>query len=590
MKLPITKARSAASLARLVAFEKDESISIVLPDDLSTLSSDELVELHGKAIAAFTELSADTDLNKDKVEVLRNLKLAAVALDAEKAKRGEDAAALAAEVAALAAELNAPVEEEVEAEVEADEAEVEVPAEEAAAVVAEAEAVVEEAAAPAPVVAAAHPRTISLPNLKAKGKVVEEAPKSPITAALGLDSYGAGATLDMEQLADAFAELSESARTGPVEAAKACGARFSQKHKVAQIRKPFAAEAIVGQDGDADKAVKFAMDQSRLKGGSLVAAGGWCAPSETLYDLCKLESTDGILSVPEIAVRRGGIRFTQGPDWADIFANTGFCFTEADDIAGNYDGASSGTSPKPTDLVPCPEFTDVRLDVCGVTIQAGILMNRAYPELVQRYVSGALTAHAHRVATNVLADIIAGSTAITPTPLTGDNSATSPLLSAIELQAEDIKYRYRMARGTTLEAIFPFWARGVIRADLSRRLGVELLSVSDAQIDGWFRARGISPQFIYNFDNLGTVAGGALAWPTTLRFVIYPAGTWVKGSSELITLSMLHDSTLNENNNFTAIFTEEGWSVMKLCHVSRVVTVAVCPSGTSNLGAAITCA
>jgi hypothetical protein len=588
------KALAAASLARLGAFDKDENVEIVLPEDLSTLSNDELVELHGKAVAAFNELRAEEGLNAAKVQTLRDLKAAASALSEEKAKRDADEAALAAEVEALAAELNAPAEEVAEVEDEAEvvaEAEVEGTEEDEADVVAEAEAVAEEAAKE-PVTAATYPRSISVPGIKArqsKTKVEDEAPKSPITAALGLDSFAAGATLDMEQLADAFAELSEAARPGPIQAAKAQGARFSQKHKVAHIAKPFDERAVVGQDGNADAAVKFAVDQSRLKGGSLVAAGSWCAPSETLYDLCKLESTDGILSVPEIAVRRGGIRFTQGPDWADIFANTGFCFTEADDEAGNYDGASSGTSPKPTDIVPCPEFTDVRLDVCGVTIQAGILMNRAYPELVQRYVSGALTAHAHRVATNVLADMIAGSTAVTPTALTNGTGVASPVLSAIELQAEDIKYRYRMARGTVLEAVFPFWARGAIRADLSRRLGVELLSVTDAQIDGWFRQRGISPQFIYNFDNLGTNPTGALVWPTTLRFLIYPAGTWVKGSSELITLSMLHDSTLNENNNFTAIFTEEGWSVMKMCHVSRVVSVAICPNGNTHSGSGIAC-
>lgn len=590
MRLHTMKALDAA---RLGAFDKDENVNIVLPEDLSTLSDAELAELHTNAVAAFNELREEGDLNSDKVAVLRDLKAAAGALAAEQTKREADAEALAAEVAALAAELNGPAEEEADEADDAEEAdEVEAPSEEeAAAVVAEAEAVVEEAAAP--VVAASFPRSISVPGIKARQskKETPAEPVSPITAALGLENFAAGAKLNMEELADAFAEMTEAARPGPVKAAKAGNARFSQKHKVAHIEKPFDPRAVVGQDGDADAAVKFAVDQTKLKGGSLVAAGGWCAPSETLYDLCKLESTDGILSVPEIAVRRGGIRFTQGPDWADIFANTGFCFTEADDIAGNYDGAESGTSPKPTDIVPCPSFTDVRLDVCGVTIQAGILLNRAYPELVQRYVSGALTAHAHRVATNVLADMIAGSTAISPTQLAtpAEAAATAPLLSAIELQAEDIKYRYRMSRGTTLEAIFPFWARGVIRADLSRRLGVELLSVTDAQIDGWFRARGISPQFIYNFDNLGTVASGALAWPTTLRFLIYPAGTWVKGSSELITLSMLHDSTLNENNNFTAIFTEEGWSVMKMCHVSRVVTVPVCPAGSTNSGAALDC-
>lgn len=697
MSLNRKKALAAATLANWAYFDKkkdDDVISVVLPDDLSTLTAEELTELRKSAIEAFNELyqGGKAELTKDQLKVLGDLKEAKLALDKEQKTRADDAKKAAAEAAAMAADMTDEVEDEEEvAEVE------EIDDEAADEVVAEAEKVTKAAAKEEkkePIAAAATPRApINVARVKARQTPVvatEVKPASPFRAAVNVPDLQPGAEVDLDAIALAFANMTDSARPGPALAAKRSNTRFSQKHQVAHIMKPFDERAIA--DGDASAAIAFATDQTRLKSskgeGSLVAAGGWCAPSETLYDLCQLESTDGILSVPEIQVNRGGIRFTQGPDWADIFTDTGFTFTEANDSAGEYsetdavhtlteggagltsytitfDGQTTGSidddataaqvqaalealsniapgdvvvtgdtnpiamqltwggayegvnvpaptttptggtgtvvvatttqggqpGPKPCNIVPCPEFTDVRLDVSGVCIQSGILLNRAYPELVRRYVSGALTAHMHRVATAVLADMIAGSTAVTPTKPTGeDASVTAPLLSAIELQAEDIKYRYRMPRGTTLEAIFPFWARGAIRADLSRRQGVDMLSVTDAQIDGWFRARGINPQFIYNFDNLGTVTSGALVWPATLRFLIYPAGTWVKGSSDLITLSMLHDSTLNANNNFTAIFTEEGWSVMKMCHISRVVTVAICPGGQTGAAADYSCA
>lgn len=683
MRLNTRKALNAASLAQFAAFDKkddaEETITVALPDDLTTLSQAELDGLLANAKAAFAELNAADDLTADQEALLEKLVEAKLALDNEVASRLAAQEARKAKLAAAAATF----------------------ADTAPAAVAEVvEAVVEEAApaAPAEVVTAAAPAkalgTISVPRLKARQtEVVEVAPVtpvSPIKAALGLSEFEGGAAMTMDQLADAFAGMTEAARPGPVLAAKRASARFSQKHVIAHIEKPFDPRAVVGKDGDANAAIAFATDQALLKSakgsGSLTAAGGWCAPSEVLYGMCSLESTDGLLSIPEIQVNRGGLRWTLGPDWVDIFADTGFCFTEADDIAGSYtltdavhtltEGGAGLTSytitfdgqttasidddataaqvqaalealsniapgdvvvtgstnpiamqltwggvydgvnvpaptttptggtgtvvvatvtqggqpgPKPCAIVPCPDFVENRLDVCGVCIQSGILLNRAYPEVVDRYVSGALTAHAHRMATNVLAEMIAGSTAVTPTALTNGTGVTSPVLSAIELQAEDMKYRYRMPRGTVLEAIFPFWARGAIRADLSRRQGVDLINVSDAQIDKWFRDRGISPQFIYNFDNLGTLAGGALVWPTTLRFLIYPAGTWVKGASPVITLSMLHDSTLNENNNFTAIFTEEAWMVMKMCHMSRIVSVAICTNGNTHAGSAISC-
>lgn len=690
MRLNKNAALSAAMLAGVTAFDKKkdaevETITVALPDDLATLSDEDLEALTVNAADAFAELYQDgaRKLSTDELTVLGQLKDAKLALDGEKVAREALAEANAAKAAEFAAAM-APAVVEADEDVEV----VETLAAAATSVVVEAPALQTEAVVTQFADAPRGPISVArVARAKDVSVITSVKARSPFRAAVNVPGVTAGADLDMDQVSLAFADMVEAARPSAVHAAQGQGVRFSQKHQIAQIVKPFAPEAIAGEDADA--AIKYVTNEKNLKGGSLVASGGWCAPSSTIYDLCELESRDGLLSIPEIQVTRGGVRFTQGPDWADIFGATGFCFTEADDTAGTYNtnevqslteggagltsftltfggqttaaiaasstaaqvqsaiaalstvgvgnvyvtgpagastgpwsvtfinalgdtnvaqmtstptggtgtltvatvnqgGGAGGVANKPCNVVPCPTFTDVRLNVCGVCIQAGNLMNRAYPELVKRYVSGALTGHAHRMSTNVLFAMAAGSDAVTVATLGNGTGAASPVLSAIELQVEDMKYRYRMQRSTTMEAIFPFWARGVIRADLSRRQGVDLINVSDAQIDGWFRARGINAQFVYNFDNLGG-ASQATAWPTNLRFFIYPAGTWVRGSSDLITMSMLHDSTLNATNNFTAIFTEEGWSVMKLCHMSRLVSVAVCPNGNTHAGSSITC-
>ena len=118
-----------------------------------------------------------------------------------------------------------------------------------------------------------------------------------------------------------------------------------------------------------------AAKESRLPGGSLLASGGWCAPSETIYTLCSTESLDGLIDLPEINVQRGGIRFTKGPDFSDIYTDAGFCQTEAQAIAG---------TTKPCVEIECPAFEEVRLDACGICVKAPILTNAGYPELVQR--------------------------------------------------------------------------------------------------------------------------------------------------------------------------------------------------------------
>jgi hypothetical protein len=321
-----------------------------------------------------------------------------------------------------------------------------------------------------------------------------------------------------------------------------------------------------------------------------VASGGWCAPSEVLYDLLEGESRDGLISLPEVGVSRGGIMFTKGPTYQEIYDKVGFTFTEQQDIDGEYQPGTLPTDPnvvgpKPCYHIECPEFEEARLDVAGLCITAGLLMQRSYPEVLARTLRGALIAHDHKMSATFINEIVAGSTPVSlPTPQVG---ATAPLLTAIELQVEHYRYVQRLSRTTTLEAVFPFWVHGVVRSDLSRRLGLAEFDVSDSRIDGWFRDRGISPQFVYDWQPLTGAAGAFVAWPATVSFLLYAAGTWVRGSSDVITLDTIYDSVMLGTNDFTALFTEEGWFVAKRGWDSRVVTVPIAADGATHAGVLI---
>ncbi len=372
------------------------------------------------------------------------------------------------------------------------------------------------------------------------------------------------------------------------------GRHMRQQFGIATIRKPYDPALIINSPdpGHVDEVMRRAMDESRLPGNSLVAAGGWCAPSETIYDLCELESRDGLVSLPEVGVSRGGINYTQGPDFASIYDDSGFAATEAEAIAGKWaKGANPGdpnvVGDKDCYAVPCPSFTDVRLNVAGVCITANLLQQRGYPEMIARVTRGSLIAHDHKMSAKVINAIVSGSTAVTMTA--GQAGTTAPLLEAIELQVEHMRAVNRLARGRAIEAIFPFWIRGAIRADLSRRLGVDLLNVPDSAINGWFSARGVSAQFIYNWQDPTGAPTGWVTWPDTVKFLLYPSGTWVRGGGDMITLDTIFDSTMLATNEFTALFTEEAWLVAKLCHDSRVVTASVCSSGATHGGSDIGC-
>jgi hypothetical protein len=557
--------------------------TIVIPEDLTTLEDEELAGIHSSAVEAFNALYSDDITITD--EVLTALSSLTDGIEKVQAEIDERAKAMAAR--------------REKAQSLASKAGVEPTA---PAAPAEPEAVVE---APEAVTAAASKEIrLNLTGLRARrnGTLPPKAPveeqestgpkwqsmKDIVKASPEFSGYTAGDGLTWSEIGRGLDKRLASFNKTPFEAANAKGRHLRQQLGMLSIHKPFE-EGMVLKSNDAvhiDQILQNAMKETRLPGNSLVAAGGWCAPSETVYDLCELESRDGLLSLPEIGITRGGINFTQGPNWADIFANTGFCYTEEEDIAGDYDGAGGGS--KPCYTVECPDFTDERLDYCGVCINAGLLMQRGYPEVIARTVRGALVAHDHRMSAQLLNAMAAQSTQITmPADQVG---ATAPILTAIELQVEHFRNVNRLARATSLEAIFPYWVRGAIRSDLSRRLGVDLLSVSDGQINTWFTDRGISPQFVYNWNDISTTAAsGFTAWPTEVDFLLYAAGTFVKGGADIITIDTLYDSVLLGTNDFTALFTEEGWLLAKMCHDSRLVTVNICPDGATHAGVDIGC-
>lgn len=594
--------RSLTDAERFTTFAEDsaETTEVVIPEDLSTLSDEDLTALHTSAVDAFTAAYGDGQgLSPEALTALGALTEGIESLSAEAdaraqaaAERSEAAAALAARAGVLSAETaETPDEDEDKSEAEGEDAgEGDEPDAD------EDEAPAEDEGAADVVVASARRGDIrvNIGNIASRNRSVRRgssAAAASRTAEVlfsadtmtGMDWDGAAANLD-RRLASFNAQQYATARR--------MGRSVREQHSLAVIRKPIPEDLMVTSSDRAhvDEILTRASDETRLAGGSLVASGGWCAPSETVYDLLEMETRDGLVSVPEVGIQRGGLSFTTGPAWSDIFAETGFAYTEAQDVAGQYGTDANGVGndtdgTKPCYTVDCPEFEEVRLDVAGLCITAGLLQARGYPEVIARTIRGALVAHDHKMAARTLARIEAGSTAVAmPTPQVG---TIAPLLSSIEMQVEHYRYIHRLGRSSTLEAIFPFWVRGAVRSDLSRRLGVDLLSVPDSRIDGWFRERGINPQFVYNWQDLTGGAETMTAWPTTVKFLLYSAGTWVRGTSDVLTLDTIYDSVGLGTNDFTALFTEEGWLMAKRGIDSRVVTVPISADGATHAGVLI---
>jgi hypothetical protein len=602
---------------RLVAYAtaydaQDEPTELVVPEDLSTLDDDALSALIDQFAAAGAALYApDEGIIPDAagMETMRQLAEGAETLRAEQAARVTAAAERATEAAALAAQI-APVVDETETEGEDGAEGEEAPAEGEDAT--EDETAVEGEEAPAEgeegaeaLAASGRRRGMNINLGAVRSRQSAPRPRQAASAAPTMRDFvtmapnaplHGGAPADFSMMAQSLSRQLSSFPEQQFSQAARNNRHLRQQFGLATIRKPFDDRLVIGEkasDAEAESILAFAADESRLPGGSLVASGGWCAPSETLYDLFEIESTDGTYSLPEVNAARGSIRWTAGPTFASIFGEVGFSYTAAQDEAGDYgvdgNGVGDGSAgSKPCYHLECPDFDEESLSFDGLCITAGLLERRSYPELLARVLRGSQVAHDHKMSAHKLTAVANGSTHVSlPSDQVG---ATAPILTAIELQVEHIRSLHRTRMGLTMEAVFPSWVRGAIRSDLSRRQGVDLIDVPDSRIGAWFTQRGINPQFVYGLSDISTTAAsGFNAWPTTLDFLLYPAGTWVVGGSDIITLDTVYDSQLLGTNDFTALFSEEGWMVLKRGHDSRRVTVPLCADGATHIGVAIDC-
>ena len=333
------------------------------------------------------------------------------------------------------------------------------------------------------------------------------------------------------------------------------------------------------------------------KQAALVAGGGWCAPSETRYDFFNIACEDGMIDLPTFGVTRGGISYPVSPSLADAlgggtafagfaatFSNTStpFLWTEADDIA-----AATGSPTKPCIRVPCPDFDEERLEAYGYCLTAGNLTDDAYPEATQNTLQLLMAAHAHVINARLIALMLARSTSATSITGGAATDAAAPrLYNAVGLAATDYRARYGMCIDDVLEVVFPYWVRDVIQADLAWKAGVELGDIPLAEVNRYFTARNIAVQWVNDWQVRGASQFGnatkMTAWPTTVDFLIYAAGTFIHGNGMTLDLGVIRDSVLNETNDHTAAWSEEAHLVAKVGHESRRYTVGFNVNGSTS--------
>lgn len=563
----------------------DEKIPETAPEafDPTTLDDAALAEAYNTTRARGQELSAKTDITPEEITELAELATCATLLHGELAAREGRAAELAANK-----DVFTTLPEFIASKAEA------APAIEPTAIQTSSESV------PVPVVP-------SVADMAAQSRT--EPRGTTITAFVSSDAAGHIDKRAGDQY-EGLSEISQALINSTAQYGRVGGGNGA-RHSIAQFHRVRDERLIVNDPRDGMKVLAYARDETRLAGGnlaktwqadldsgaaSLTAAAGWCAPSENRYDLCRQWSAGvGLLDLPTMTVSRGGVNYTNDVNFQVMYAAAlvaGLTFlTEAQVIAD---------TPKTCIELPCPTFEDRRLDVMALCIRVSFLQARGYPEVVNTWTDGLLAIYEQEMNRRIIADIITragAATVIDPAVGTVRDSWTSGLLAAIELAAVDIRAQFMMDPNATIEIVLPWWVPAQIRADLSRRNGVEMLDVADSDIARLFSVRNVRVQFVRGWQD-GLITGGALnpafpggdivapyvtALPNDVSFLAYPAGSIVLAREDVVTLTNVYDAASLQENLFTSLFAEEGWAVIYPCEGQRLYTVnELCNMGTTG--------
>jgi hypothetical protein len=329
----------------------------------------------------------------------------------------------------------------------------------------------------------------------------------------------------------------------------------------------------------------------------LAASGGICLPTNVDYSVPTWSTADRPLrdGLPSYEASRGGVMFVTPPDIGTVDLQNvpiGLALTAVGTGAGSATAiwteatdSDPGGTTKPVWSVACGATVTVLVDAIPTRVKFGNMESRFAPEQVASNTEQAIAAAAREAETNLLVKIADASKQVCPKQFLG---ASRDILANADLVLAQYRNSHRYDPGASLTAVFPDWAKSLIRSDIARELAhdnagmVDARAVSDEQIDDWFEIRGIN--VVWTLDGLpaGTYGTGGQAI-TQQFFSLATAGAepqwpgqaadgafmvvwflWVEGSIQFLDggrldLGVVRDSLLDATNDYeTFVETFEG--------------------------------
>jgi hypothetical protein len=542
---------------------------------IQELSEEELADLETRLRSGYDEIRNGESITAEQLATLREHADALDSVRTENERRSQERAQMEQELAALDSRVTEPETQTEEGQQEGSE---ETPqASEETPESAEGEGGGESEPEPQPVAASGRrPTKIKAPSVRNLRAPVNQQPRRDeprisITASADIPGVPTGKELEgIPGIADALRRRWQSLRNS----------RGSGEVYVATIRHDWPEERTLTASGAAENKAKIDAVLTPL-----VAAGGLCAPVEAYYRLASIESNDRPVrdSLANFGAERGGIRHVPTPKLSAFSGAVGVTTVAEDDA----------NATKPCLSFECDDETTVQVTAISRCLKFGNFNDRFYPEMVETFTEKAIAFHARQAERELLDGIKAAATQVTTDDTYG---ASRTLLTAIERAVTGYRSRNRISSATLLRGIFPFWARGLIRADLTRHQNNDRFEATDAQIADWFRLRGVEPGWALDGPSTGTAqevgaqAAGALnAWPSEVQWALFHEGAFLFLDGGELNLGVVRDSTLNVENSMQVF--AETWEAVAFVGVEALwVSSDVCPDGTyAPSASAISC-
>lgn len=551
-----------------------------LPEDLTSLTDEELAEAlaaHLSAVERIRNNDADFIGDREAASVIEELQAGVEQVKALRAEQGARAAA-AAEYERQVNELTADLvaEDAEEAAIEDDEADTDPvpppPEEPDTDTPPEEPATTPEplpAEEPQPTTAAAGTRVLRRPPAaSADRQPVAEGNGITVRASHGIDGIVPGSNLDRAGLGDALSSAHRA--TSVIQP----GVR--QMVTVASVEYPFPEDRRLDDRDAQGNAEKFSalLDKPPKDLQALVAAGGFCAPFTPFYDSVIYATAarpvrDGL---PSYQPMRGGITYPPALSLAD--ARDAITIWDADT------DAEPGTATKQCLVIDCPEFLTAQIEAIVACVQHQNFSAMTWPERIAELADLVAAAHAEAGEVELLDGLKAGSSQLTDAGVYG---AVTTMLGAILNAAAGIRNRERMTRDRVMRVVLPMWTSDMLVQDLVNSQ-FERFSRDQDGVNALLRAYGVNVSWYMDSETGGGMmfanqgAGALETFPATVKWFIYPEGTWIFLDRGRLDLGIVRDSTLNATNTFQVWYeTFEG--IAKIGPTSYEVTSTVCPSG-----------